>query len=133
MIPATAGPSCRVSDNQDRSQRTFQFGDPNGVPPEEVFNLRRFIIAVFEPYNFGRRAVLFSDVEEVGISGYDDKPVDPRIFPNRIVRSEPSEAGFENVDRIGEKFGEAANQFRREIRVKQKPQRDRRSRPVCEA
>jgi hypothetical protein len=35
--------------------------------------------------------------------------------------------------RIGEEFGKATDQFRREIRVKKKPQRERRFRPACEA
>jgi hypothetical protein len=40
---------------------------------------------------------------------------------------------MENVNRIGEEFVKAANELGREIRVKKKPQRERRSRPACEA
>src|ERR1700688_2783719 len=90
--------SRRVSNNQDWSQGAFQFGDPNGVSPKEVFNMRRPVIAVFEPYNFGRCAALLSDIEEVGISRYNDKPIPPRIFPNRVVRGEPRETRVENVN-----------------------------------
>jgi hypothetical protein len=111
----------------------FQFGDPNGVTPKQVFNASRLVIAVLEPDNSGRRAALFSKDEKVGISRYDDKPVASRILPNRVVRGEPRKTCVENMDRIGEELCEAANQFRREIRVKQKLQRDKRSRPACEA
>jgi hypothetical protein len=90
----------------------FQFGDPNGVAPEWLFNVRGFVIAVCEPDNFGRRAALFSEVEEVGISRYNDKPVAPRILPNHVIRGEPRETRLENMDRIGEQLCEAANQFR---------------------
>ena len=95
--------------------------------------MRGSVITIFEPYDLRRCAALFSEVEEVGISRYDDKPVAPSILPNRRVGGELRKARIENVDRIGEKFGEAADQFGREIRVKQKPQRERRSRPACEA
>jgi hypothetical protein len=110
MLPQIAQRSRGVSDNQDGSWRSFQFGDPNGIPAEKIFHLLCSVI--------GRRGALFCEAEEVGISRYNDKPVDLRV---------------ENVDRIGKKFCEAGNQFRREIRVKQKPQRDSRSRPACEA
>ena len=43
------------------------------------------------------------------------------------------EARIENVSRLREKFRQATDQLGREIRVKQKLQRDMRSRPVCEA
>jgi hypothetical protein len=119
--------------NKDRPHRTIQFSDPNSVPPQEFFNPHGSIVAILEPYDLRRRAALFGEVEEVGISCYDDKSVGLRILPNRMVRSELREARVENVDRIGEELSEAANQFRREIRVKQKLQREKRSRPACEA
>jgi hypothetical protein len=37
------------------------------------------------------------------------------------------------VNRIGKEFGEAMNEFRREIRIEQKLQGNIRSRPVCDA
>ena len=82
------------------------------VAPEQVFNMRRSVIAVFQSNKFGRRPAIFGEVEEVGISRYNDKPVTPRILPNRMVRREPRKTRVENVDRIGEKLCEAANQFR---------------------
>jgi hypothetical protein len=55
--------------------------------------------------------------------------------PNRIPSQEVFNPGssVENVDGIGEKCGQAANELRREIGVKKKFQRKRRSRPACEA
>ena len=111
----------------------LQFGDPHGIPPEEILNLRRSVVAVLRANDFRRRASLFRKAEEVGISRYNDKPVAPCIFPNRFVRSELGEVCVKNVNRPGKKLGQPPDEPGREIRVKKKPQRERRSRPAWEA
>ena len=110
-----------------------QFRDPNRVPSQEIFNPGSAVIAIIESDDFGRRAALFREPEKVGIGHHDQKPVAPRILPNRFVRREAGEASVEDVDGIGEKRGQAANELGREIGVKKKLQRKRRSRPACEA
>jgi len=77
-----------------------------------------FIIAALEPYDLRRRAALFREIEEVGISHYNDESVPLRILPNHFVRGELRKPRFENVHRVGEKLRKTADQFRREIRVK---------------
>jgi hypothetical protein len=96
----------------------LQFRDPNRIPPQEVLDPGSAVIAIIQPDDLRRRATLFRDPEKVGIGRHDDKPVVPRIFPNRFVRCEAREASVENVDRIGEKCGQAANELGREIGVK---------------
>jgi hypothetical protein len=77
------------------------------MPAKKVFHLRCPVIAVLQSDDFWRSSASFGEVEKIGIS--------------------------ENVDGIREKFRKAAYELRREICVKEKLQRDRRSRPVCEA
>lgn len=52
--------------------------------------------------------------------------LDQRSF----VRRKPLEPSVEDMDRTGEEFGKAPNQLGREVGVKKKLQRDRRSRPT---
>ena len=111
----------------------LQFRDPNRIPSQEDFNPRSAVIAVIESDDLRRRAALFREPEKIGIGCHDDKPVAPRILPNRFVRCETGEASVENVDGIGEKCAQAPNELRGEISVKKKFQRNRRSRPACEA
>ncbi len=111
----------------------LQFGDPHSVPPEEIFNPRRSVVSVLETNDFRRRASLFRKAEKVGISRYNDKLVAPCIFPNRFVRSELGEVCVKNVNRPGKKLCKPPDEPGREIRVKKKPQRERRSRPNWEA
>jgi hypothetical protein len=103
------------------------------MPPKKVFHPRRPIIAILKQDNLWRRAAVFGKVEKIRVSRYDNETVSPRIIPNGLVRSEPREACVENVRRAGEKFRKATDKLRRKVRVKQKLQRDMRSRPVCEA
>jgi len=111
----------------------FEFRDPNSVPPEKGLDPSGFVVAVFKPHDLGRRSAFLSQIQKVGIGRHDHKGVNPGIFPNRSVRREPGETRIEDVRRTGKKLGEAAGQLGREIRVKQEPQRESRSRPVCEA
>lgn len=111
----------------------LQFRDPNRIPPQEVLDPGSAVTAIIESDDLRRRATLFRDPEKVGIGRHDDEPVVPRVRPNGFVRCEASEASVENVDGIGEKCGQAANELGREISVKKKFQRKRRSRPACEA
>jgi len=111
----------------------LQFRYPDGILPDKLFHLGSLVIAVLKPDDFGRRTPLFGEIEEVRIGCHNDKPVAPRIFPNRFVRSEPGKPSVEDVGRIGEELGKAVDQLRREIRVKKKPQRERRSLPACAA
>ena len=111
----------------------LQFRDPNRIPAEEVFNPGSAVIAVIESDDLRRRSALFRELQKVGIGRYDDKSVAPRILPNGFVRCEAGEASLENVDGLGKKCGQAANQLGREIGVKKKFQRKRRSRPACDA
>ena len=55
------------------------------------------------------------------------------MLPNSFVWREPGESRVEDVDRIGEELRKPVNESGREIRVKQKFQREMRSRPACEA
>lgn len=103
------------------------------MPTKKVFHARRPIIAVLEQDNVWRSAAVFGKVEKIRVSRYDNETVSPCIIPNGLVRGEPGEARVENVCRVGEEFRKATDQLGREIRVKQKLQRDMRSRPVCDA
>jgi len=69
QIAANLSPS--VSYDQDYPRRMLHFRDSNGVPPEQFFNARCLVIAVFESDELGRRASFFSKSQEVGVSGYD--------------------------------------------------------------
>ena len=109
------------------------FRDPNRIPPQEVLNPGSAVIAIIESDDLRRRAALFRQPEKVGIGCHDDEPVVPRVLPNGFVRCEAGEASVENVGGIGEQCGQAANKLGREIGVKKKFQRKRRSRPACEA
>ena len=101
--------------------------------PQKVFHLGCPVVAVLQPHHLWRSAAGFREVEKIGISRYDGEPMGRGILPNHLVRGEPGETGVENVNRIGKELGEAMNEFRREIRIKQKLQGNIRSRPVCEA
>ena len=111
----------------------LQFRNPNRIPPQEIFDPGSAVIAVIEPDDLRRGAALFRDPKKIGIGRHDDKPAASRILPNRFIRCEAGEASVENVDGIGEQCGQAANQLGREIGVKKKFQRKRRSRPACDA
>ena len=102
------------------------------MPSKKAFN-RCPVIAVLQSDDFWRSSASFGEVEKIGISGNDGEPLSQGILPNDLIRSEPGEPRLENVDGIREKFRKAAYELRREICVKEKLQRDRRSRPVCEA
>jgi hypothetical protein len=103
------------------------------MPSKKVLDARRAVVAILKPDNLGRRAAVFGKIEKIRVSRYDSETVSPRIIPNRLVRSEMGEVRIENVSRVREKLRKATDQLGREIRVKQKLQRDMRSRPVCEA
>jgi hypothetical protein len=82
------------------------------MPPQKVFDPRRPIVAVLEQDNLWRRTASLGQVEKIRISGYDNETVSSGIIPNGLVRSEPGEAGFENVRRVGEKFRKATDKLR---------------------
>jgi hypothetical protein len=103
------------------------------MPAKKIFHLRCPVIAVLQPDDFWRSAAGFGEVEKIGISRYDGEPLGHGILPNDLVRSEPGEPSLENVDGSWEKVRKTAYELGREICVKEKLQRDRRSRPVCEA
>ena len=122
-----------VADYQDRPFGMFKFRDPNSVPPEKGLDPSGSVVAVFKPHDLGRRSAFLSQIQKVGIAVTITRALILRIFPNRFVRREPGETRVEDVRRTGKKLGEAAGQLGREIPVKQQPQRESRSRPVCEA
>ena len=73
------------------------------------------------------------EVEKIGISRYDRESVGPCILPDSFVRGVPRQTGVKDMNRIWEKLCKTADELGRKIRVEQKLQRDRRSRPACEA
>ena len=111
----------------------LQFCYPDCIPPQKVFNPWRAVVAIVEPHDFGGPAAFFGEPLKVGIGCHDDKPVAPRIIPNCFVPCGARETGVENVGRFGKKSRQAANEFRRQVCVKKKFQRETRFRPVCDA
>ena len=103
------------------------------MPSQKGFNLGCPVVAVLQSHHLWRHAAGFREVEKIGISRYDGKPMDRGILPNHLIRGEPGETSVENVNRIGKELGQAMNEFRREIRIEQKLQGNIRSRPVCDA
>ena len=102
-----------ASDDEDRSRGLFQFRDPNGMAPQEVFNLGCPVVAVLEPDHLWRCAAGTGEVEKIGISRYDGEPVDPGILPDGFVRGVAGETRVEDVERIGEKLRKTLHKLRR--------------------
>jgi hypothetical protein len=91
----------------------LQFRDSHSIAPEQFFNTRCLVIAVFEADDLGRRTSFFGNPQKVGISRHYDQTVATGKRPDRFVRRKPTERQVEDMSRIGKKFGEAANQFGR--------------------
>ena len=87
------------------------------MPAQQIFNLGRPVVAVLKTNHFWRRAAGTGEVNKIGVGGDDGEPVLRSVLPNSFVRREPGQSGVENVDRIGEEFGETVNELRRAIRV----------------
>lgn len=88
------------------------------MPAQQIFNVRRPVVAVFKVDHPRRRASGSGEVDEVGVCRNNGESVLTCVLPNRFVRREPSETCVENVDGIGKELRHTADEPRREIRVK---------------
>lgn len=111
----------------------FEFRNQDRVPTKQLFHLGGPVVAVFKVDHLRRRTTGGGEVDKVGIGGDDDEAVFSRVCPDGFVGREPCESRIKNVKRIGKQLRQTDNELGREIRVKQKLQREALSRPVCEA